>query len=333
MFSNNNNINFNNNTNKRRGNYSLFFDSSVFEAKSKKICDYSNLSLNFSKKISLSGISDFEFFQLNLHKMQKLDQLNSTEIEQEDADDQESVENLELNHLLTLPDPQLVDLMKAIACVVKVTTKTSKEVSSINKKMCSLAKKVDNNSNNIKIINNNANLQHNQIMKNIESINYLKQEKIDKEVFISGFATVPDDKLALKELFKFYNTPQNKIQTCRIIPVKNPDGSIKGAFMNLQFCTKEDQIAFLKTVKDKGPITSKTVMPSTSGTPDGKKLKISRRLTIENRQVIGRLLSLQEQGKISKTRFRNCFYQVQPLGQDKFIPIPSTDHLDMYLNM
>lgn len=342
------NNNNNNNTNiskklegnKRERDYSFFLNCSVSSNKSKKFCDNSSLDANnFYKNLSFS-VTEFDYFQLNMHRMKKLDNLNSTEMDCEDIeDDVVDPVDTEIQAILENPNPSLVDVMKGIASLLKKSNTTSKGVSSINKQLSNLSTRVDLNTKNINILSNNADLQNNIIMKNLENVNYLKQDKIDREIFISGFEKIPDDKIVVKELCKFYNMQQNAIKSYRSIPSKNVDGSLKAAFMNVEFCTKQDQIKLLKSVKEVGQPTLKALTnpssPSQSSTAnlqvlDGKKIKISRRLTAENRNVIGRLRVLLDEKKIAKVRFRNCFYELQPLKETKFLTIPSVEHLEHY---
>lgn len=329
--------------NKRGRNSSFFVDNSVISNSSKKICDrFSDFAKNFSLSISET---DFNYFHQNLHKMKKITQLNSTEISSDNEDNENLNDNedqdIEIQQILDNQNPSLLDVMKGIAGQMKKSNKVYKCINSINKKLSNLTKKVDINSKNIVTLNNNANLQNVMIMNNLENVNYIKQDKIDREVFISGFGKMPEDsKVVIKELCKFYSTPHNSIKTYRTIPSKNIDGSIKGAFMNIEFCTKEDHIKFLKAVKEKGQptmqalnSTSPSANPTTSTQQnnDARKIKISRRLTIENRKVIGRLRILLDEKKIEKIRFRNCFYEILPLQQERFLAIPSTEHLDLLL--
>lgn len=320
--------------NKRGRNSSFFLDNSV-ENKSKKVCEKFH-----SNSISLS-LTEFEYFQLNLHKMKRIEILNSTETQMEvendveEVEDVEDVEDPEAQQILANKNPSLHDVMKTLANLTKTTNKTCKQVTSINTKLSTLTKKVDINSKNILILNSNAEVHDKIIMRNLENVNFIKQDKIDREVFVSGFDKMPDDRCVIKEICKFYNLPQNQIKSNRVIPSKNADGSFKNAFMNIEFCLKEDQINFLKAVRQVGQMTLKSVIPnisSTSSQNDSRKLKISRRLTIENRQVINRLRALLDENKIAKVRFRNCFYEIKPLQQENFVKIPSTEHLDLYLS-
>lgn len=332
----NNTIN-NSNTNqndqkKRQRDNSFFSDLSVLANNSKKLCD--NPGPNFS-----ISVTEFEFFQLNLHKMNRLDQLNSTEadevIENDPIINTEDTEDPDVQQLLSNPNPSLHDVVKSLANLTIITKQTRSNVTSINSKLSTITKKVEINSKNINTLNTNAQIQYNIVMKNLENVNFMKQEKIDNEIFVSGFEQIPDEKLVIKEFCKFYSLPHNTIKEYRVIPSKNSDGSIKSAFMNIQFCLKADHIKCLKAVRETGPLPLNNVTPSLSSSssttthnPKSKKLKISRRLTIENKKVISRLQPLLDEKKISKIRYRNCFYEMMPLQQSKFIPVPSVEHLD-----
>ena len=75
----NNNNSKNCEKNKRPRNHSFSLDNSSVANKSKKLCDLD--SFNSSEKLSFSIISEFEYFQLNLNTMKKLELLNSTEMD------------------------------------------------------------------------------------------------------------------------------------------------------------------------------------------------------------------------------------------------------------
>lgn len=304
-----------------------------------------NISFNSPKKInqnksldrsnlSISGITDFEYFQLNLHKMKKLQQLESTDLELDiDMEPDYSEEEKQVMRNLEA-DPNATNA--GILSLLKSQKDTSFKVDNIDKKLTKISKQVDINTKNIDIINENVSHHDSLILKNLESVNFMKQEKIDKEIFISGFEKVPIEATVITELCQFYDYEVNIVQSVRIIPTNGGEGGFK-AFVNVVFCTKADQIKFLKTVRDKGPINEARlagIKPSdenggTSTEVPTRELKISRRLTQENRDVIKQLQELGK-GKNLKIRFRNCFYEVQFVQGGRFITMPSTEHIKLY---
>lgn len=322
--------------------------SEISHKRFRKDISDTNISFNSPKKInqnktldnsnlSISGITDFEYFQLNLHKMKKLHpQLDSTDLELDvvmepeySEHEQQVIRNLEADSNST---------NAGILSLLKSQKDTSFKIDKIDKKLATISTKVDINAKNIEIINENVSHHDRLILKNLESVNYMKQEKIDKEIFISGFEKVPNEATVIAELCSFYDYEVNIVQSFRIIPTNGGDGGFK-AFVNVVFCTKSDQIKFLKTVREKGPINEARlagiVKPSdvngatSAAQAPTRELKISRRLTQENRDVIKELQELGN-GKNYKIRFRNCFYEVQFVQGGRFITMPSTEHIKLY---
>lgn len=222
------------------------------------------------------------------------------------------------------------DLATGISLLISMQKSTLDRFDSLDKKLSAVNIKTNTNTKNIDIIHQNSLYQTDLIYKNIESASYFKQDKIDKEVFLSGFPSVPDEKIVVKELCKLYKVQLNSIKHHKAIPVKNSDGTIKSAYMIIEFATKEDHIQFIQNKNTTGQPTLAKLTHQEVNDVTKKIIKISRRLSIENRQIIHKLRELQTANKIIKIRFRNCFYEVLVKQDGKFQPIPSMPHLNVF---
>lgn len=282
-----------------------------------------------SLKLSLE-IDEFDMF--NAGAMKGLEVFNSTEnnveedqdVSMTDPENDRILEELTANSNTGSASNDCI--MKGIAALLKGQKSTDARIVKLDKKITEAGNKANVNERNIKTIHENCIYNNNLILKNIENVNYLKQEKIDDEIFVSGFAEIPDLKYTIKELFKFYDMPQNTIKSYKSFPVTK--NSVITTFLNIKFCTKEDQIKFLVKFRAK-PINRDVLLEQKTAADAAKKIRISRRLTFENRQVLGKVVKLLEEKKIHAIRYRNCCYQTQLVNEGNFISIPSCEHLKM----
>lgn len=282
--------------------------------------DISDLSMN-SSEMALFNNSKF-------NSLKALETLHSTDSDEMDTDETPTENDKKLQKIIATSenggDISNSDLLKVI---LNGQEKTDTRLIKIDKKLSEVTRKADLNTNNIRILQENCVVNHGLILKNLASVNYIKQEKIDDEVVVSGFATIADEKVVIKKICKKYNTPENSIKSHHAIETKK-NGVIK-SILNIKFCTKEDQIKFLASARAI-PIDRAALLDSSDLNDAGKGIKVSRRLTYENRQVLIRLLENQSNKLIKVIRYKNCHYQFQPLTEDNFFAVPSIEHLKLY---
>lgn len=309
----------------------LFNELKKFNKEKSSDSSSANNSLKFSG-LSLE-ISEFEVFKCNLFTMKQLQALNSTEnnmdFEEEDVPNESDKILADLAKFSNTSDVPNNALLKGIMHIIEGQKNTDTKIEKLDKKLSGVSNLAELNKNNIQIINENCLVNNKLILKNLANVNFIKQDKIDDEVFLTGFHVIDDDKYLIKELVKFYEIAQNCIRSYRVVPVKNDDGSVKSTYLFIKFAIKDDQIKFLTAVRTKGSITRAMLSKEKKAGDETKKIKISRSLTPENRKVITRLSGLLEDKKIAGIKYRNCCYQLKPLNEDKFLPIPSIEHLDL----
>lgn len=282
--------------------------------------DISDLSLN-SSEMALFNNSKFS----SLKSLETFHNLDSDEM---DTDETPTENDEKLQKIIDTSenggDISNSDLLKVI---LSGQEKTDTRLIKIDKKLSEVTRKADLNTNNIRILQENCVVNHGLILKNLASVNYLKQEKIDDEIVVSGFASIADEKTLIKKLCKKFNTPENSIRSHHAIETKK-DGVTK-SILNIKFCKKEDHIKFLSSAKA-NPMDRAALLDNPGLNDAGKEIKISRRLTYENRQVLIRLLENQSNNLIKTIRYKNCQYQFQPLTDNKFFGVPSIEHLKLY---
>lgn len=263
--------------------------------------------------------------------MKKLEVLNSTESNKMDylEGNQPSENDKMINEIINSAEVSNNDIMKGIAMLLEGQKSMQANIEKIDKALKEVTDDVKLNTKNIEIVNENCAKNNDLILQNVIAINHLKQEKIDNEIFLSGLSELPDDKYAIKELLRFYDTPRNHVISYRAAPVNKPNGK-KATFMFIMFATKEDQIQFLDKVRKKGTINRATLLENKTAADEAKSLKVSRSLTPENRKIITRLSAALNDKKIKKVRYRNCCYQFQPLTNEAFITVPTSEHLKLY---
>lgn len=290
-----------------------------------------NNSFNNTLEISDLSLNTSEMAMFNnsiFNSLKVLESLDTTQNDSMETDETPTENDQMLQKIIQTSDNGGIvsnnDLLKVI---LNGQEKTDTRLVKIDKKLSDISSKVDLNEENIQIVQKNCAINRGLILRNLASVNYIKQEKIDDEVFVSGFATIADEKTLVKKLCKTFNTPENSIKSHHSIQTKK-DGGIK-SMLNIKFCTKEDQIKFLTSARAK-PIDRAAVLDKPGLDDTGKAIKISRRLTPENRQVISNLLEKQSKNLIKSIRYRNCTYQFQPLTDDKYIAVPSIEHLQLY---
>lgn len=283
-------------------------------------CDFSDISL-----IS----SEMEMFKVNLLKP---DFLNSTMSDSPEKNDDPASEIDKFSEELKgKKEVSNNDLATGISMLISMNKSTNNRLESLDNKLTAVNVQANINTKNIDLIHRNTLVQADLIFKNIESVCYFKQDKIDKEIFLSGFPAVPDERIIIKELCKLYKVQQNTIKHHRTVTIKNKDGTTKSAYMVIKFATKEDQIQFLQNKNVTGQPTLAKLTNQEVNENNKRIIKISRRLSVENRQIIQKLREYQTANKIVKIRFKNCFYEVLAKQDGKFQPIPSIPHLNMIM--
>lgn len=288
--------------------------------KSLKLFDSSkNLSVS-----SFSCTSEFEDFRLKYQqlKMKQQEILNSTDDEMDVEDEIEIPNDPFLDEFKNKTDYNINDVMRGVMHMIEKQSTTDTKIASINKELSKINKKVDINKKNINTLNANANTQYQLILKNIAAVNFLEQSKIDNEVFVSGFRQAVEETF-IDQICLNYEINADCFSH-KLINLKNQDNSFRAAFINITFVDKQNQISFLKKVKEKGPI----IIPSSSSDPIT--IKFSRKLSAENRKVIAKLVDMLKRGVIGKIRYRNCFYEALPPNSPVFVPIQSEEHLKSF---
>lgn len=215
------------------------------------------------------------------------------------------------------------DLKQGVLGIFKMLKSIKQDNKDTNKKFLEWSEHVKNNTNNIAILNDNISIQQEQILKNTENVNFIKQSQIDMEVFVAGLPPAVDDKLVMDELVKFYEFDLGTVMSYKSVSIT---AKIPQKIMNVKFTSKDHQILFLTKVKNKGPFHKNKLDAEADAT---KKIAIKRRLTKENRDINALLQDLLEKNLIHKVRYRNCFYEFQHKLNSKFVAVPSLLHLDL----
>lgn len=267
--------------------------------------------------------------------MGSLKNLDSTNIE-DPKKDREVSDNSDIMDFLakaqTNTSPKIEDLMAGIVATLKILVNVEKDVKTTNNKIKLLENEIECNSGNIEINRENIHYNHDLILKNIENVNFVKQQQIDNNVLISGFSTKPNEEVAIQEILTIYDFPLNVVQSTKSFETKGTAKQQKKGMLFVKFKYKEDQIDFLKKREIYGPIYQSQILPEASQETHDNQLTISRCLTAENRDVINQLRSLNKFNKIYAIRYRNCCFQMQIHQNEIFIPIPSTEHLKKYFD-
>lgn len=320
-------------------------ESQFLNLPKKQNINISNPNISRTSELSFSGFNESDLFYLRLRNMKDLIP-NSTELDME-LDD--SVSNnqppsevdqflVEYGSRPNLDGVSNGDLMRGLLAIVKNLKSVEVKIGNLERKVTSINNQVKINSGNIAICNDNIKRYRDLALESIAGTNFNKQDKIDNQVFITGLGNQPNVKLVITELCKYYDIPRNSITSHKVIQIKDRNGQQKGSLMNMGFAEKEDQIDFLIKVNDKAamkyvdkPVTSAQTSASSTSTAQTsastRELRISRRLTMENRVVLGELKRLQANNQIFSIRYRNCCYQYKLTERDDFIPAPSIQHL------
>lgn len=290
---------------------------------------------NTKKSADLSlSITEFEYFQYNLDKTASNSKLQSTlndmdwdeEVNAEEGKDdiQDIIQSLEGKEKPTVED--------AVTGIIKVL-KCLSEFKTINQQISSLNRKTSENSTNIKTVHENVNHNHVLILKNIESVNFLKQQQVDNNVMMSGFPKLPDEKFVKKSFCKIYSVPENAIESTKTFETNNSNPKASKALMFFTFRNKQDQINLMKKKQEIGEVNLSQFTQNSTNEDKKKILKVSRCLSLENRQVISQLRHLIDIKSILTIRYRNCCFQMQIEEDGKFIPVPSIEHLKQYFSL
>lgn len=298
----------------------------------KSVCLFSS-----SDSLDSLSINSFEKFQLDHQNMSGLKKLNSTiteDIEMQDPQSEGQNNNVAeiLSQLDSVTSPRPEDLMAGITATLRTLVSVQQDIKNTNTRLTGLSSKIEQNTENIQINNDNINYNHNLILKNIENVNFLKQLQIDNNVLINGFSGRPNEELATEKILETFEIPINTVQSTNSFESKGTAKKPKTGMLFIKFKTKEDHINFLKKKETVGPIFQSQLLPSSSENGKDSQLTISRCLTTENRDVINQLRAIHGLGGIKSIRYRNCCFQMQIKENDPFIPVPSTEHLKCYFD-
>lgn len=132
------------------------------------------------------SVNSFEQLQLDNLSMSGLTKLNTTDIEDpnmglEVSDNSNIMDFIEKNE--SKKSPKIEDLMAGITATLRMLVSVQKDVKTTNSKIKLLDSKIELNSGNIQINHDNVQYNHELILKNIENVNFIKQQQIDRRNF------------------------------------------------------------------------------------------------------------------------------------------------------
>lgn len=143
----------------------------------------------------------------------------------------------------------------------------------------------------------------NDVMTLTAKINKAEQQRIDDEIFISGFSSKPDADFAVNELCKLFNFPISSISKKYSYEFLNRSKNIKEGHVVIKFNSKTDQINFNKIKLQHGPVFVDQLMVNTPNNPTRQSLKISNRHTPSNRSIIASLRISKKKEKLPRMEF------------------------------
>lgn len=260
--------------------------------------------------------------------------LSSTRIGNMSVSDSESHSNsspkkvigININEIINNPNPTTQNVMQGIGYILSMLTEIKSDTNECRNK-------TDKHENEIAALQ----LQNNNILNELNDLraatNIMQQEKIDKDVIISGF---PEEfKFNMEEDFitklcDYYIFNRNLISN--FFSFQNFSKKI---FIVLTFVDKKSQILFKQTCKQKGPFILGTIQTSNTPTQTSSRdipLRINNRITKTNQEIIRELRELLEKKQITAIRFRNSCFQYKKNENSAFTSACTLDHINQLKN-